>query len=203
MKQFLVFSFLVILITGCADEGTGAASPATEDRTTEPSRSVLLAPLQKLSALQKADPAFSQELFSDFFPAGAIDTAAARPFDKGYLEQYAAYLVYKEDSSKALDAYSYSHFFLPGDEKKELKSGSPETELALLDFSKGTRQRVGFFGPSYTLLDAGWKDGNTILVAVGEVIGDNKIHPELWELNLQEFTKKISAYPDTLRYQVP
>ncbi len=202
MKQFLVFGLLALLVIACGDEETPAAA-ASEEGTTEPSRSALLAPLQKLSALRNANSTFSAELFSDFFPAGAIDTAAASPFDKAYFQQYAAYLVYNEDSSRALDAYSYSHFFLPGNEKRELKSGSPETELALLDFNKGTRQRVSFFGPSYTLLDAGWKDGNTILVAVGEIIGDNKIHPELWELNLQEFTKKISAYPDTLRYRMP
>lgn len=194
---------MFLCITGCADEEQAVPGAETEESTVASSRSALLAPLQKLSALHNSDTTFSADRFSDFFPAGAIDTAAARPFDKEHLQQYAGYLIYNEDSSRALDSYSYSHFFLPGSEKKELKSGSPETEVALLEFRAGTRQRIGFFGPSYTLLDAGWKDRNTVLVAVGEITGEGRIHPEIWELNLQDFTKKISAYPDTLRYLMP
>ena len=202
MKKLFAFLLFALAFASCADNDATSTEREQPEAAVEVPRSVVLEPLKKLVLLQKENPSFLADNFSDFFPAGAMDTTAARRLEKERVMRYASYLIYNKDSSLALDTYSYSHFFLPGKGDQGLKSGSPDTELAVVNFKEDTRQRIAYFGPSYTLLDAGWKDNSTVLVAVGAITGENKIHPEVWELSLQQFSKKISAYPDTLLYQV-
>jgi len=207
MKKTLIFLFFAALVTGCTNDAENSTSKEDSvliiNAETEPATEVAPQPFADLfSFLQTSDSGFSTAYFQDFSSSSALDTLAALPIEKKHLAQYASYLIYNPDSSMAIDPYSNSYLIVKKDGYNKLTSGSPDTEVAIVDFKKGKRQRILYFGPSYMVIDAKWKSDKTVLFAISEVISNDKISPEIWEVDLNTFTKKVSRYPDTLNINV-
>lgn len=207
MKNLLTFLFFTATLIACSNDTENNEAKEDSDVVTEPgietTGNTALVPFTELiSFLEKSDSSFSTANFQEFSAAAAIDTLAAAPVEKEHLAQYAAYFIYNEDSSLAIDPYSYNHVIVKKDEGTKLTNGSPDTEVAIVDFREGKRQRILYFGPSYMLIDAKWREDKTVLFAISELIESDKISPEIWEVDLNTFTKKVSRYPDTLTINV-
>jgi hypothetical protein len=195
LSLFLAFAFLA----GCsneADVNTGDGNSTAETGGEVVEGEAALAAFYEY--FEDRDTSFSRSFFQEASPAEPLDTLPPMPVQKEHLAQYDSFLVYSPDRSKAVDPYSHSYVLTKGEGKTRLASGSPDTELALIDTEKGTRQRLFYFGPSYVFLEAKWKDSATVLFAISELIGANRISPEIWEVDVNRLTKKVSRYPDTL-----
>ncbi len=203
MKQFLTIFFIAALFFACNNDAESNIqeedSGAVVDAETAPTANETMAPLSGLfHFLQEADSLFSPDFFQDFSEPVQLDTLAAAAIDDKHLAQYRPWFIFNTDSSLAIDPYSHNHVLVQKEGTSKLTGGSPDTEVALVNYNKESRQRLFYFGPSYILMDAKWKNDKTILFAVSEVIEPGKISPQIWEVDITTFTKKISYYPDTL-----
>jgi len=200
MKKLLTVSFCALLFFACGNDDASPVQPdvvtAPDGEEPEASEFAPLAPL--FSFFQNADPSFAPQHFQDFYPAGVLDTLSAAPVEKDRLAPFLPYLIYNKDSSLAIDSYSNNYLLKNNGGGTKLVNGNPDTEVALVDFKTNRRQRILYFGPSYMLMDAQWKGDSTVLFAISELIEGDKISPEIWEVDLKTFTKKVSRYPDTL-----
>jgi hypothetical protein len=203
MKSILLLFLVGVLAVACSDnadvaETNSPAAAGTGGEVVEGEAALATF----YDYMENADSNFSRGYFQEASPPAAIDTLAAMPVEKDHLAQYDSFLVYNTDRSKAIDPYSHSFLLSKKGGKTTLTSGSPDTELAWIDVRAGKRQRLFYFGPSYIFLDAKWKDDATVLFAISELIGTNKISPEIWEVDINKFTKRVSRYPDSLAIDV-
>jgi len=79
-----------------------------------------------------------------------IDTASpdiVHPLDTAVLNRYKDLLIYNDDRSKAIDLFSYGTVLIKKGDSTVLEGGEPDTEVAVIDFQKGTRRRIFFSGP--------------------------------------------------------
>lgn len=152
------------------------------------------------SFLKKQDSSLTLEKFTPA-EASTISSLAAMPIDDN-LKKFTAYFIYNPDSSLAIDLYSYNHFQKEKQGITVLEMAGPDSEVALVDFNKKTRQRILFTGPAISLLDAKWTAAKEILLAGAEQIDDEKIKPLLWRINLADSHMVSFSYHDTLQAKV-
>ena len=203
MKTRLPVLLLLITAFACTNNVDSTAKVLKENATpeisSEPTPNRALEPLSGFfTFFQNNDSSFSPDYFQEFSGAVLLDTLAAATVDENHLEQYKPWFIFNTDSSLAIDPYSHNHVVVKSGGHTKLTSGSPDTEVALIDVKNGNRRRLFYFGPSYMLMDAKWRNNNTLLFALSEVIQPGKISPQIWEVDLNTFTKKVSYYPDTL-----
>ncbi|HEY0059404.1 MAG TPA: hypothetical protein VGB56_09720 [Flavisolibacter sp.] len=207
MKVFLPMLLLCVFVTACGNSGNDETPPATNQDLNRENQTgtaaVAAIPFPELFAnLEQRDTAFFAEAFGDFSAPSALDTLGALPYAEEDGEKFQRFIIYNGDSTRAIDPYSYNHLLVERGGREKLVSGGPDTEVGMIDFTKGTRQRLLYFGPSYILMDARWKGSDTVLFAITEAIGNNKISPEIWEVDLGTMTKRVRRYPDTLSFNV-
>ncbi len=205
MKRLLILCFSTALLFACGNDADTSEETSIEmvEPEVEENQNTTFAPLAPLfSFFQSADPSFAPQNFPDFSAAGVMDTLAAAPIEKKMLAPFIPYLIYNNDSSLAIDPYSNNYLLKTSGSATKLVNGSPDTEVALVNFKTNRRQRVLYFGPSYMLIDAKWKGDSTVLFAFTELIGTDKISPEIWEVDVKTMTKKVSRYPDTLTINI-
>jgi hypothetical protein len=121
----------------------------------------------------------------DTLHSTAIDTAQLRP--------YRPYLVFNNDSTKAIDFVSYNYVLVNKKGQATLEQGGPDSEVALLDMKKNSRQRILYMGSSATILNSDW-DGNEVLIAGAEDLGEDKVKPTFWIYNTETGAMEIYSY---------
>ncbi|HJW18644.1 MAG TPA: hypothetical protein VJ499_16050 [Flavisolibacter sp.] len=121
------------------------------------------------------------------------DTLRSTPIDTAQLRPYKPYLVYNHDSTKAIDFVSYNYVLVKKNGQETLQQGGPDAEVALLDFTNHSRKRILFMGSSATILNSDW-DGNEVLIAGAEDLGDEKVKPTFWIYNIGTGTMEIYNY---------
>ncbi len=204
MKVTLPILILCLFATACGnnanDEEPGPNQEVNTENETE--EAVIAAiPFPELFAnLEQRDTAFFAEGFGDFSAPAALDTLGALPYSEEEGARFRRFMIYNGDSTRAIDPYSYNHLLVERGGREQLVSGGPDTEVGMIDFTKGTRQRLLYFGPSYILMDARWKGSDTVLFAITEAIANDKVSPEIWEVDLSRMTKRVRRYPDTLSF---
>ena len=193
----LAFALLVMACNNSADNKTSADTAA--DLNEEEIESVdLQASFPDLFAyLKKQDTSLNLEKFSPA-EASIISGLAPAPLDEDDAKNFKPYFIYNPDSSLAIDLYSYNHFPREKEGKTVLEMAGPDSEVALVDFDKKTRQRLMFTGPSLSVLDARWTSPKEILLAGAEQINDQTIKPMLWKINLVDSSMISFDYSDTL-----
>lgn len=147
---------------------------------------------QLFQYLRKQDSTFSEDRFL-LAGENKVEPIAPVPIDSARLKPFQNYFIYNQDSSLALDLYSYNYIITQRNGKNRLEEGGPDTEAAVLDFKNGTRRRVFFGGPAHTLWDAKWIKPDTLLL-IGAESHNDKIIPTIWQVNLKDTSMQVFAY---------
>lgn len=150
--------------------------------------------------LKKQDTSLDIDKFNDGGIAAVTDLAAV-PVDEK-TKSFSPYFICNADSSLAIDLYSYNYMQRQKEGKNVLQMAGPDSEVGLINFKNNTRQRVFFSGPSVLVLDAKWTGPEAILIAGAEEIGNEKIKPILWKIDLSDSTQHSFSYGDTLSAKV-
>lgn len=133
------------------------------------------------------------------FELAGYDSLSSVPLSEtNELKAYYPYFIYNEDSSYAIDLYSYNILLVKRNGKTVAEEAGPDTEVGLVDLKNKTRQRIYFGGSSSVVLAARWSDRREFFVLTGENIGNNKFHPSILSYNTETRTISHFEYPDTL-----
>lgn len=152
---------------------------------------------QLFSYLKKQDTTFSEEHFL-LSGESEVETVPSTPIDEARLQPFQKYLIYNNDSSLALDLYSYSYIITNSGGKSRLEEASPDSEAAIIDFKKKTRKRIFFGGPSHVLWDAKWTAPKELLLISAESREDSHVIPTIWHINLRDDSIQVYAYEGEL-----
>jgi hypothetical protein len=129
------------------------------------------------------------------------DIPASTPIDTTHLQPYWSYLAFNKDSSKAIDYVSYNYVLVNKGGQTSLEQGGPDSEVAILDMKKHSRQRILYMGSSGTVLGAEW-DGNEVLIAGAEDMGEEKLKPTFWIYNTETGAMEIYNYNGLVRADI-
>jgi hypothetical protein len=121
------------------------------------------------------------------------------PLDEAEAKIFQPYFLYNNDSSYAIDLYSYNLVPRPRNGTIIFKEGGPDTEVGLINVQDKTRSRVYFGGSSSTVLDASWVDKNTFLLMAGEIVGEERFVPMIMKFDVPAQTIQRFLYEDTLQ----
>jgi hypothetical protein len=109
--------------------------------------------------------------------------------------------VFNDDSTKAIDFVSYNYVLVNKNGQTKLEQGGPDAEVALLDFKNNSRKRILFLGSSATILNSDW-DGNEVLIAGAEDLGEEKVKPTFWIYDTATGTMEIYNYNAPLKADI-
>ncbi len=150
----------------------------------------------------QSDNSFEYTQFNNEGTRNSMDSVKEYAIVKEQLKPYAYLLIYNNDSSQAIDLYSYNYIETKKGNNRNWEQGEADTEVALIDFKKNTRRRLYFSGPSYAVLDAKWIGDDSIALATAEIISDQKCKPSFIKLYLKEKQQEIIEYRDTLQLDI-
>jgi hypothetical protein len=205
MRQLLLLALLAVGLAACTDRAdTGdkevTAEPDTEAPAADWKESAFP---QLLSALKQQDPSFTLDSFVVDETPPAPGEVKAYPLDPERLVPFQSLFVYNQDSTQAIDLFSYNYLANTRNGRQEMVSGEPDTEVALLDYTTKTRKRLLFLGPSYAALDARWLSNNQVAIAGAEIVGEQQIKPIIWKITLPGGQVETEFYTDTVRADIP
>jgi hypothetical protein len=143
--------------------------------------------------LGKQDSTFSQDSFL-LSGESKIEQVPPMQVDEARLKPFQQYLIYNEDSSLALDLYSYNYIVARRGGNTTLEEAGPDSEAAVIDRNAGTRRRIFFGGPSHTLWDAKWINNWELLLIGAESRENDRVIPTIWQVNLQDTSIQVFAY---------
>jgi len=156
---------------------------------------------QLFSFLEERDSSFNANQFQ-LVIVDSMELMPAQPIDETSLKPYYPYLVYNTDSSKAIDLHSYNTILVERKGKVLSEAAGPDTEIALIDFTNKTRQRLLFVGPSSVINDGKWINDHIISIAGGEIVDSEKFKPEVWLFDINAKKMKVLSYADTLQVKI-
>lgn len=206
MRKLLLLSLLAAGLYACTD--TDQAHPGSEV-TTEPAaeRDELdwkeNAFPDVLRALESGDSSFTLDSFAaEEGPAPANTDTKAYPMEGERLVPFQSLFVYNNDSTQAIDLFSYNYMANTRNGQPVMVAGEPDTEVALLDYKDKTRKRLLFLGPSFAALDARWLSNNEVAIAGAEIVGEELIKPIIWKITLPGGQVETEFYTDTVRADI-
>jgi len=193
---------LLIACTNAADteeaKDTTTAEVVEESKEVTEVEQVKIAFPQLFTFYQSKDSSFTEERFNVAM-IDSMNLMPPQPLDESALKPYYPYLVYNQDSSKAIDLYSYNILLSEKNGKTVGEAGGPDTEIAVIDFKNRTRQRVFYAGPSFVIHDGKWVDNNTISLVGGDVVDGSRFSPFIWLIDVAAKKMKVLDYIDTLQ----
>jgi hypothetical protein len=184
----------------CTNNATKENSDAVQKEEIVNSETLVLqnAFPQLFTYLTTKDPHFDKDRFS-VATENRLSTVPAIALDEKNMQLYENLLIYNNDSSLAIDLYSYNYIITNKGGHTELVTADPDIEIGLVDFIKGTRKRIYFSGPSTTIWDGAWLKDSIILLAGAEVMNGNKMTPFFLHINLTDSLVQTLQYNDTLQ----
>lgn len=203
-STFFVFISALVLLCSCNNNASTTANEEEQADTVEATEAIDVRLQQHFPRLfsyyQQQDTSFP----AAGFEGGELerkDSLVATPIDTAQLRPFMPYLVYNSDSSKAIDFVSYNYVLVNKKGQSKLEQGGPDSEVALLDLRKHTRQRILYMGSSATILNSGW-DGNEVLIAGAEDLGEEKVKPTFWIYNTETGAMEIYNYARPLKADI-
>jgi hypothetical protein len=195
-------AFFLLLLGSCSNDA-GKAEVETKET---PEQSIETNELENafpqfFNYLAQQDTSFSVSRF-DSSISTPLDSTKAFPLDKKQFQPFSAYLIYNNDSSLAIDLYSYNYVLVQRNGKTVLEQGGPDTEVGLIDLKDNTRRRIFFSGPGTSVQQAKWENDHTVFLAGVEEAGQDAVKPVLLKINLAERTMEVYEYRDTLQANV-
>lgn len=203
MLRALLFAGSTLLILSCnnaADPSEGAGDTAVQEEVVIEEEAPVVQPdafPEVFAFLSRSDSSFTPARFVTGETA-AIDSMAPAPLTDDF-QPYLPYLIYNPDSSRAIDLYSYNYLLMKKDSTVKAVQAGPDTEIALVDLRRRTRQRLLFFGPSMVIFDARWGGPDQWTIAGAEVISSRELRPMIWQLNIRTGEQQVFPYRDTVQ----
>jgi len=197
-----ICGLLLFVVAACTNNAEHTTTPPekeqTENKAEGPETGTLLQnhfPLL-LSYLQKNNTAFSAD---SVIPTESAtqEASAAYPIDTAKTATFKPLLIYNSDSTKAIDLFSYNYMLTNKNGISTAEAAEPDSEVTLIDFKNGKRQRVWFSGPAATVLDAAWINPRQIAIAGMQENENGQRYPAIWIVSLPDNTI------DTYLYQQP
>ncbi len=112
--------------------------------------------------------------------------------DQDFNMLYQPFLVFSPDRSKYIDIDSYHWQLYDGNASFEA-----DQKAVLVDMNSKTSQQIAFFGPSFRIEEAYWKNDHQA-VLLGNTY--EKV-PFFIEYDFRENTQQFFQYPDTLKFE--
>jgi hypothetical protein len=208
MRKLLLLSLLAAGLYACTDEAdrSGTASeevitaPAEEDGELDWKENAFP---EYLRALESQDTTFTIDSFAAEGQAPIDNTVKAYPMEGERLVPFQTLFVYNNDSTRAIDLFSYNFMANTREGQQVMIPGEPDTEVALLDYRDKTRKRLLFLGPSYAAIDAQWLSNDEVAIAGAEIVGENLVKPIIWKITLPGGGVETEFYTDTVRADIP
>lgn len=105
--------------------------------------------------------------------------------DKDFYEQFSSLIVYNEDSTLFLDAYSYSMIVEKKDGKLYARGGEVDNEVSVVNPDSKTRTRIFFCGPSCIIQKVFWHNKNIAgIMGLTSEDSDEYYTPVVWFVNV-------------------
>lgn len=200
----LLFLPVILLVISCNNNASTVSEKEENENAVETTEDISVHLQQHFPKLF----AFFQQQDTSFpragFEGGELerkDTIGSTPIDTLNLIPYWPYLAFNKDSSKAIDFVSYNYVLVKKGGQSSLEQGGPDSEVAILDLVKHSRQRILYMGSSGTILGAEW-DGNEVLIAGAEDLGEDKLKPTFWIYNTETRSIEIYSYNGLVRADI-
>ncbi len=113
--------------------------------------------------------------------------------EMGFNETYKPFLIFNKTKEKYIDFDSYQ-WFLDNNGSANFEA---DQQVVLVNWKKKEAQQIAFFGPSYWIEDAFWKE-DSVVVLLGNSY--EKV-PFIMEFNLLKNKKKYYQYSDTIKFE--
>lgn len=201
MKKLTLAIGFVFLLAACNNSADNSSTIDTVQTDSEQEEMEEATHLQEsfpdlYAFLKKQDTSLDVAKFDD---AGvdSLHTLPAVAIDEK-IKTFSPYFIYNADQSLAIDLYSYNYIQREKEGKRSLEMAGPDSELGLINTKNNTRQRIFFSGPSIMLLEAKWMGAEELLLAGAEDLGEDKVRPMLWKINLADSTQHTYTYKDTV-----
>lgn len=136
----------------------------------------------RLENFQKVDT------FKIFLQPAVITPSFSLKFDK----RYRAFLAYNADSSRYVDIDSYLLHF----SKNGGVDYNTDQEIAIVDLNKKSVNRILFYGPSFWVEDAFFRNDSILMI----LENNNDKVPGYQEINLNTMISTAYTYKDTLNF---
>ena len=140
-----------------------------------------------------ADSSFSSESFE----GGQTDIrtdSADQQITNETIARYLPFLIFNPDSTYAIDLVTRNYVHDQRNDRTILAEGEPDFEVGLIDLRNNKRKQLLFFGTMGTVLDAGWHDNSTVMIAgANEVLADS-IRPVIWKYEIPSKAWYVYTY---------
>lgn len=113
-------------------------------------------------------------------------------FEEGFDSIYLDFVVYNSDKTQYIDFDSYQWSL---DENSNVVF-SPDQEINIVNIKDKTVTRIGFYGPSFWVENAFWKDGSTVVL----LENNDENRPTIKEIDLKKKTEKMYKYNTALDF---
>ena len=137
--------------------------------------------------LKGQDASFDPALFEES-EGGYGVPPPPRFFPPEELEQFKPYLIYSNDSTKAIDLVSYNFIVDKEGGKQVLEPSGPDTEAGIINLKNNMRTRIFYSGPGTIIREGKWLDSATVLLGGAEKLSSTAISPFLLRIDLTEKT---------------
>ena len=200
MKKYLLLS--VFLVLECTDkkpessvqqENNSTATTSVQKELKADSTDKRLNAWINYYKIQSPDFALEKFETSPVQKINYQETNTKARFDEGFDRIYEPFLVYSPNQKKYIDFDSYN-WFIATDGNLGFEA---DQEVILVNLPEKTKHRIAFFGPSYRIEAAYWKNDDEA-VLLGN--GDEKL-PFFIEYNFKNNESQYFQYTDTLQFK--
>lgn len=201
MKTKLLTVFILIFCFSCKQKDEENSKMEIETKPTQSiseneSEAVLKDTHSKLenweAYYKKLDANFdvNKFKFDDNYKLESLSGNVPAVYDEDFDENYEPFLIYNSTKEMYIDMDSYS-MTIEGDEVYF----EPDQEINVVNIPKKTVTRIGFYGPSYWVEDAYWKNDHTVILLENNY---DKV-PMIVEIDLNSNEVNRYVYSDTLK----
>ena len=148
--------------------------------------------------LKTQDPAFNPAFFQES-EGGYGTPPPPRFFPPEELEPFRPYLVYSNDSTKAIDIVSYNYIIDKSAGRPVLEPAGPDTEVGIINLRNNMRTRIFYSGPGTIIREGKWLDSATVLLGGAENVSSTAIRPFLLRVDLKDKSLQRFTYTDSVK----
>lgn len=204
MNKIWSLALAAVVLAACNNSNNTAIQTEAEsaETITVEEESTHVATLERsfenlFAYMEQQDSSFTPQHFEPGF-VGKIDSLPAVTYEPARIQPFEPFLIYNEDSTKAIDLYSYNYIITRRNGEVKLEEAGPDTEIGLIDVANNTRKRIFFSGPSMVVFDARWNSNNEIVMAGAEQLQNNQVKPIAWQYNLSDSTMQTFNYNEAI-----
>lgn len=188
MNKLLLCCCVLLFFWSCNDATEGQGEH-TDTKAINPQEKASLEDdlLPVTEVFTQLDSSFNR---GSFYESGidTLDRKTPTPLDTTGISAFIPFLIYNEDSSMAIDPYSYNYVILQRGGQQKVSEGGPDVEVSLIDLRQKTKSRLWFGGPSSQLLDLQWKNKEELWISGTEEMDSAHYQPFVLSINTRDLT---------------